>query len=255
MGPMTARMTVLLKPTGGMLVGIIFICLLQGLAAGDASSASTDALSRMEEFHSDFIRHQEKLTLGQLQHPENAAPYAARQLLGPESHAPDLHAPDLMLHPPPTSERTILNGSDPEAWVKDLSAVNSMKQRDLVYGESQFRGPGRQGLVNSMNVMVSGERNRAKEDWSGGERAGDFNIEGLVDGALGKGMRKNDAHGKTSNGRGPKQEGNYLNVDVSGISVSAINTVEGGSAVATSNIIIKPVQIIVSPAEVDEKLR
>ncbi len=244
----------LLKPTGAMLVGLIFICLLQGLAAGDHSSASTDELSKMEEFHSDFIHHQEKSTLGQLQHPEDVVPYAARQLLGPESHAPDLHAPDLMLHPPPSSERTILNGSNPEAWVKDLSVVNSIKQRDLVYGESQFGGPGRQGLVNSMNVMVSGERNRAKEDWSA-ERAGDFNIEGLVDGALGKGMRKNDAPGKTSKGHGPKQEGNYLNVDVSGVSVSAINTVKGGNAVATSNIIIKPVQIIVSPAEVDEKLK
>lgn len=254
MRPMTARMTVLLKPTGAMLVGIIFICLLQGLAAGDPSLTSADALSKMEEFHSDFIHHQEKSTLGQLQHPENAAPHAARWALGPECSAPDLHAPDRMQHSQPTSDRKILNGSNPEAWVKDLSAVNAIKQRDLVYGESQFRGSGRQGLVNSMNVRVAGERNRAKEDWSR-ERAGDFNIEGLVDGALGKGMRKKDANGNASSGRGPKREGNYLNVDVSGISVSAINTVEGGSAVATSNIIIKPVQIIVSPAEVDEKLR
>ena len=34
-----------------------------------------------------------------------------------------------------------------------------------------------------------------------------------------------------------------MNIDVSGISVTALNTVEGGSAVATSNIIIRPVQI------------
>jgi len=46
-----------------------------------------------------------------------------------------------------------------------------------------------------------------------------------------------------------------MNIDVSGITVSAINTVEGGSAVATSNIIIKPVQIIVCSSEVEEKLR
>ena len=49
--------------------------------------------------------------------------------------------------------------------------------------------------------------------------------------------------------------GNNLNIDVSGISVSAINTVQGGSAVATSNIIIKPVQIIICPSEVEEKLK
>jgi hypothetical protein len=42
---------------------------------------------------------------------------------------------------------------------------------------------------------------------------------------------------------------------VNGITVSAINTVEGGSAVATSNIVIKPVQIIISPSEVEEKLK
>jgi hypothetical protein len=46
-----------------------------------------------------------------------------------------------------------------------------------------------------------------------------------------------------------------MNIEVSGISVSAINTVEGGSAVANSNIVIKPVQIITAPAEVDEKLK
>jgi len=43
-------------------------------------------------------------------------------------------------------------------------------------------------------------------------------------------------------------------VDVRDISVSAINTMKGGSAVATSNIIINPVQIIVCPSEVMQKL-
>jgi hypothetical protein len=46
-----------------------------------------------------------------------------------------------------------------------------------------------------------------------------------------------------------------MNIDVSGVTVSAINTVEGGSAVATSNIIIKPVQLIIYHPEVEEKLR
>jgi hypothetical protein len=49
--------------------------------------------------------------------------------------------------------------------------------------------------------------------------------------------------------------GNNLNIEVSGISVSAINTAEGGNAVANSNIIIKPVQVIYSPSEVDEKIK
>jgi hypothetical protein len=54
---------------------------------------------------------------------------------------------------------------------------------------------------------------------------------------------------------GSNLPGNYMNIDVSGVTVSAINTVEGGSAVATSNIIIKPVQLIIYNPEVEEKLR
>jgi len=42
---------------------------------------------------------------------------------------------------------------------------------------------------------------------------------------------------------------------VHGISVQAINTVEGGNAVATSNIIINPVQTIICAPEVQEKLK
>jgi len=250
-----AKMMMLPRPTGAMLVGIIFICLLQGLAAGDPSSPSADALSKMEEFHSDFIHHQENQTLGQLLHHDDAAyfPCDSRQILYPEHNALELHAPDLMPRSLPTNERMVLNGSDPEARVKDVSAINSIKERDLICEDSQLAGSGSQGLANSMNVVVAGERNSAKEDSSHG-RAGDFDIENLVDDALGKDMQKNAAHTITSRENGPKQEGNYLNVDVSGISVSAINTVEGGSAVATSNIIIKPVQIIISPSEVEQKL-
>ena len=54
---------------------------------------------------------------------------------------------------------------------------------------------------------------------------------------------------------GLQQFGNNLDIDVSGISVRAINTVKGGSAVATSNIIIKPVQVTICPSEVGEKLK
>jgi hypothetical protein len=46
-----------------------------------------------------------------------------------------------------------------------------------------------------------------------------------------------------------------MNIDVSGVDVRAMNTVQGGSAVATSNIIIKPVQIINCPPEVEEKIK
>ena len=57
-------------------------------------------------------------------------------------------------------------------------------------------------------------------------------------------------------GRGP---GGYLenrlDITVKGISVRAINTVEGGKATATSNIIIEPVQIIEVTSQATDKLR
>lgn len=52
---------------------------------------------------------------------------------------------------------------------------------------------------------------------------------------------------------------NAMDVSVTGITVIAINMVEGGSAVATSNIVLRPVQslggVIVADPEVDEKLK
>jgi len=48
---------------------------------------------------------------------------------------------------------------------------------------------------------------------------------------------------------------NRLDITVKGISVRAINTVEGGKATATSNIIIEPVQIIKLAPPAAEKLR
>ena len=49
---------------------------------------------------------------------------------------------------------------------------------------------------------------------------------------------------------------NSMNIEVSKITVVAINLVEGGKAIATSDIILKPVQILGNPrdAEVQEKL-
>lgn len=51
---------------------------------------------------------------------------------------------------------------------------------------------------------------------------------------------------------------NAMDITVSGITVIAINMVEGGSAVATSDIVLRPVQTLsgsTTNAEVDEKLK
>ena len=48
--------------------------------------------------------------------------------------------------------------------------------------------------------------------------------------------------------------GNYLTVNVHDIKVTAVNSMPDGNAVATSNIIIEPVQTIVIPSEVHQKI-
>lgn len=77
-----------------------------------------------------------------------------------------------------------------------------------------------------------------------------MNIERVVDGALNEGLRYNPQGHNGTKGGLTAPLGNNMIIDVSGISVSAINTVKGGSATATSNIIIRPVQIILCPSEV-----
>ncbi len=116
--------------------------------------------------------------------------------------------------------------------------MNAVKQRDIVYDEPQSDTP------NSLDVRVG--KGEGEKGWSGKFTEGD-SLENYVDNAVDSGM---------NGGRhdGQPQE-NYMNIDVSGITVSAINTVEGGSATATSNIVIKPVQIINCPCEAEEKLK
>ena len=84
----------------------------------------------------------------------------------------------------------------------------------------------------------------------------DMGIENLVDNAISS-QQHDGPFTYQSRSSSPAQQrlGNYMNIDVSGINVQATNTVEGGSAVATSNIEIKPVQIINCPPEVEEKLK
>lgn len=150
----------------------------------------------------------------------------------------------------PSQEEVDLLGSSPVARVSDLKAINSIKQRDIVYDEAQSGDPESLGLVNSMDVSITGQE-PARNDAFGKSGSVD-DIEKIVDDAFNNRMenKKNDGRAAKS-----QQIGNNINIDVSGISVSALNTVKGGSAVATSNIIIRPVQIIISPSEVEEKLK
>jgi hypothetical protein len=207
------------KPTSMVLVGILSICIFLTPSLADQNLSGQEQLNKLKEQHP-----QKSSDLGMLK-------VGADTIYFPwyNQHTMPLR-PDLSgsISTSSKKEEILMNSSDSFADVRDLSAMNSLNQRDLFYKDSQTGDPSYNGLVNSQDISVSGKGN-------------DNGIESISGGKF----NKNDL----------QHAGNYLNIDVHDISVSAINTMKGGSAVATSNIIIEPVQIIVCPSEVEEKLR
>ncbi|MFB3766099.1 MAG: hypothetical protein ACE14P_12755 [Methanotrichaceae archaeon] len=236
----------MLEPTGALLVGIIFICILLGISAGDVNK---DPLGQIKNYHSNFVNHKQDFATGQLVLSKDTIyfPWAPRQQTSFDTS-------DIMPHLQPTKETILMNSSNPNVQLSDLKAMNSFKQRDVTYEGYQRKDQTSESFVNSMDAHVSGEQGK-KELHS--QEFNNDNIEKHVDDAVASGMNK--AFGAGTIGAdgvpGGKRAGNYMDIDVSGITVSAINTVAGGSAVATSNIIIKPVQVIIYPPEVEEKLK
>jgi hypothetical protein len=219
-------MKVSTKPTSMMLVGILFICILLTPALAEPQLNGLEQLNKLQEHrHSD---------LGMLKVGADTIyfPWSSRETL---SLRPDLSG---SISTPLKKEEILMDSSNSTANVRDLSAINSLKQRDLQYKDSQNGDPDSLGLVNSQDISVSGKGNDKSADKVA-------KMEWQEDGIGGRELDNSDIH----------HAGNYLSVDVHDISVSAINTMQGGSAVATSNIIIEPVQIIVCPSEVDVKLK
>jgi hypothetical protein len=242
----------MIGPASSILVGATFICLCMLLTAAASENPSNlpDLQSELKVSQSQSLDHNPVPYIVQ---PENAKETIS--FPGALGHGSGLRLPSSNLMPRslPSEEKTVLDSSHPAKQVSDLKAVNSIKQRDIVYGETQNGNPDAIGLVDSLDVSVTGP-SQVENDWSVMIGVED-NFEKKVDAAL-WGMKNEEKNGQTSE-RYPmsKRLSNNMNIDVSGITVSAINTVEGGSAVATSNIIIKPVQIIVCPSEVGEKLK
>jgi hypothetical protein len=186
------------------------------------ASDTTDALSNYKELQSKFIQDQKKLSKYQPEHP------------------PPIHFPlsrlsscffGSMTTSQPANEEVHMNGNHSKKQVQDIDAINSVKRRTIVYDDVHKVDGECKG--NSIDIHVTG---------SG---------QGNQDNALESTMDYND-------GKKPGSAymlGNNLNIDVSGISVSAINTIHDGSAIATSNIVIKPVQVIVESSEAGEKLK
>lgn len=238
-----------LGPIGLALMGATFVCFCIMLSASAAHTPSNlpDLQNELKKSSSLPFDHTGGGTMGQLKIAgENVLfPWAPEQI-------PDMQhrLRELMPQSLPSNEKIDLLGPSPEARFSDLKAINSVKQRDIVYDEAQSGDPVSQGLSNSMDVSITGQK-PAKNDAFGRDGSGD-GIEKIVDDAFNNPNKNKKNDGRTAKSQ---QIGNNMNIDVNGISVSAINTVEGGSAVATSNIIINPVQIIISPSEVEEKLK
>jgi hypothetical protein len=244
-----AMKIVLLMPLRAALtIACICLVLMLGMTtAGQAANSGTN-IGDIKNFHSNFIHHQDKSPVGQLVLPKDTIyfPWYGQDEVGAKSPACKAVS---SCHP--VKEDIHMKGSHASSQVQDLRAMNSAKQRDIVYDEVQRGDAESQGLTNSMDIQVSGG---AKGDQDKEEYVFFGNdIESLVDSALASNM-DGAYSGKSVSAKGSRF-GNNMNIEVSGISVSAINTVEGGSAVANSNIVIKPVQIINVPAEVDEKLK
>lgn len=220
-------MSKMLGPAGFVLVGATFICLCVILSASAAGMPSNlpDLQSKLKEIKSDSFNHHREL--GRVRFIQDSLP---------------------------SKERIVMNESCSSEQVSDLTALNAVKERDIIYNGAQNGDSEAMEFVNSLDVSVTGQEQK-KTVWPG-EGQKDNDIEKIVDNALNTSMVNEAKMGQNAKSSpGLQQFGNNLNVDVAGISVSAVNTVQGGSAVATSNIIIKPVQIIICPSEVAEKLK
>jgi hypothetical protein len=218
----------LLKPTSLVLVGILLILVYLGSSVGQPYLDGSEPRTDLKDSNYDLLHHQKGSDLGKLKLSGNTVyfPWASRRGHG---ISPPLFASR------PSNEKVLLDSSVSRARVQDLSAINSAKQRDLIYRDSQNKGPKDQSLANSLDISVKGGENNAGDEHSATLESRDVE--------------------QPFAGYGAKSGVNFLNVEVSGITINAINTMEGGSAVATSNIIIEPVQTIVYATEVEAKLR
>lgn len=198
------------NPTSLMLVGVLFIYIILTPATALQQQSSQEQLNKLRD------QRQNSPDLGMLKVGAETInfPWSSQKDLDVRPNLPGSASAHL------EKEEIVMDRSNPTANVQDLSAMNSKIQRDLIFKDSQKKGPDQEELINSQEISVSG--------------------------------KENDEY---TNNKGMHDAGNYLNIDVHDISVSAINTMQGGSALATSNIIIEPVQIIVCPPEVGVKLQ
>lgn len=239
----------MLRLTGLMLVMATFICLCLMSNALAVEADLPDLQKEMKDSLKGNLERSHGSAMGKLQiHGDTITfPWSQRYTSG-SSPAP------LMSVPSPSKEKIILNETDPKGVVSDLTAINSIQERDVIYDGRQRGDPGSQDLSNSLEISVTGKEEVDDRSISWNMKDASADIEKVVDEAMNRDRGYGAERSNMTKSRSAPLANNMI-IDVSGISVSAINTVKGGSATATSNIIIRPVQIIVCPSEVEEKLK
>jgi hypothetical protein len=221
-----------------LIIGILSLslCLISGISFCQASDSS-DALNSYKELQSNFNSNQHKFSEF---HPE--------PVFLPSSEHISSSSFGRIPSSGQVSEEIILNVTHSKKQVQDIEAINAVKQRTIVYDDIQKRDGVNNGNTLDIEITGNGWENQNAMDLD--DDLGNA-IEDKVDSAIASSMN-HELGDKTGS---INRQINNLNIDVSGISVRAVNTVQGGSAIATSNIIIEPVQIIVEPSEASEKLK
>jgi hypothetical protein len=211
-------------PIGALLVGATFVCLcliLTALATGYEPDA-THALDEVLAHHSSFVHHSRSSDLSYL----GTLSFSCGNLTFPWAkrmpQASKLSNSVLLFSSPPTKDEIILRGSNPIRQVKGFGATNNDPDAIGDTNENYDENESQPKSCLSEDLRSAGE--------SGMSAQHSENIFG-------------------------NNNMNNMNINVRGISVRAVNTMPGGKAVATSNIVIKPVQILICPPEVEEKLK
>ncbi|OPY54065.1 MAG: hypothetical protein A4E49_01206 [Methanosaeta sp. PtaU1.Bin112] len=218
----------ILKPHYSLVAGILFLCIFFGTPLSQAMDIA-DARDNYKNLQTNFIFKMQKLSKW---NPDKVFVTSSERM--PFSFFNNVPSAR------PVNEKIALNVTHPKEQVQDIEAINTVKQRTIVFDDVQ-RGD-RANKGNSLDIGITGNRQDKQsmmdvDDESGNAIKGGMNHE------------ENDKIDPI------RSQVNNLNIDISGISVRAINTMPGGAAIATSNINIKPVQIIVKSSEASEKLK
>jgi hypothetical protein len=219
---------------------LLCLCLLTGITLGHAMD-STSALNSYKDLQSNFDNYRQDASTS---HPEPV-------FVSPEGIRSNLF--DGLPSSEPVDKKIALNATHSKEQVQDLVAMNTVAQRDIVYDDVQRSDLHDQGRGNSMDIEVAGN---GQGEQDGVERMGpDDELANFIEERVDAATASSVNHAGRDNAQSTRYLGNSLNIDVHGITVTATNTVPGGSAIATSNIKIEPVQIIMNPSEVSERLK